>query len=119
MTEPPKIAQIMIGMENAPPRTLSITICPAPEGATPLHPDPDHGCLCSIANGRCEKHSAMMKEIRAVWDSGSDDGPDVLRSLADGYGYPGSMIEMDTYDWSGIRDSSEASVENMWKAIHA
>lgn len=97
---------------------VTIYIAPAPEGATPLHPDPNHGCTCSVLEGRCATHSNMMAAIHAAWNS-DRTGLVIadIRSLADGYGYPGSMIDLGTYDWSGVRDSTEATIEKMFAAV--
>ena len=54
-----------------------------------------------------------------MWDHGTVEAGEVIRSLADGYGFQGSMIDLDTYDWSGVRDSSLETIEEMWEAIHA
>ena len=95
------------------------------ETTIPLYPDNTAQCQCSIMEGRCDEHGAMMREIHALWNKPAPFDPavgaacDIIRSLADGYGYPGSMIDLDTYDWSGVRDSSVEGVEAMWKAIHA
>lgn len=75
-------------------------------------------CGCSLMDGRCAKHAAMMKEIHAAWSTGNEWTCDVIWSLQDGYGDCGGT-PIQGYDWSGIRDSSCASIEAMHAAIHA
>lgn len=95
-------------------------------------------CGCSLMNGRCETHGAMMTEIAAAWkgtsrhwhdadgvfhsehtpSTASPAALDLIWSLSDGYGEPG-FIPSQGYDWSGIRDSSTTAIEAMFKAIHA
>jgi hypothetical protein len=86
----------------------------------PLNPEPDtYGCACSLMEGRCDKHATMMRDIHEFWNSTDDAGADVIRDHADGYGFPGSMHELGTYDWSGVRDSSATQVEAMHAAMTA
>lgn len=73
-------------------------------------------CGCSLMDGRCDKHAMMMRCIRGMWDS-SNLMCETLREYADGYGYPGSMVDMETYDWSGVRDSSTTAIEKMYDVI--
>lgn len=74
-------------------------------------------CGCSVMDGRCPTHKTMMIEIHHAWQT-SDTAFEIIWSLQDGYGIPGFMPEQG-YDWSGVRDSSTAAVEAMYKAIHA
>ena len=72
-------------------------------------------CDCSL-NGRCLSHGQMMKEIHHVWTHSLNN--DELRELwawSDGYGTPG-YVPPQGYDWSGIRDSTPAAVEEMYAA---
>jgi hypothetical protein len=60
----------------------------------------------------------MLIEIHEVWQNGSEAAAQIIWSMQDGYGEPGFMPEQG-YDWSGIRDSTPATVRAIWKAIHA
>lgn len=75
-------------------------------------------CGCSLLEGRCATHRAMVTEIWEAWQSMSERAAALLWTMQDGYGEPGFMPEQG-YDWSGIRDSSCAAIEQMWKAVHA
>lgn len=75
-------------------------------------------CGCSLIDGRCDKHAAMMREIHAVWQDGPADMVFLLFSMQDGYGEAGYVPEQG-FDWSGVRDSSIEAIEAMWKAVHA
>jgi len=75
-------------------------------------------CGCSLMDGRCATHSAMMAEIHHAWNTGNVITADTLWSLQDGYGSAGYVPDQG-YDWSGIRDSSTSAIEAMHAAIHA
>lgn len=81
-------------------------------------PDYRDECGCSLMDGRCDAHASMMGEIREAWEHGSEVAGEILWSLQDGYGVPGSMPAQG-YDWSGIRDSSTSAIEAMHAALHA
>jgi len=105
---------------DLPPITITVT----PPSPPPVDGPDDQfrdgvlvlSCGCSLMDGRCAKHAAMMSAIRAAWDG---DYCETLRELADGYGYVGSMIEMETYDWSGVRDSSTTAIKRMFDAVES
>lgn len=91
------------------------------ERGRPVPADPwaDEPCGCRVFDGRCDTHAARMNEIHAAWTSGSSNTAMLaIWSCSDGYGEPGYVPEQG-YDWSGIRDSSPAAVDAMWKAVHA
>lgn len=69
-------------------------------------------CGCSLMNGRCEPHAAMMADIHAAWRSGNRIIAGMLWAIQDGYGHPGFM-PCQGIDWSGIRDSSIPAIEHM------
>ena len=75
-------------------------------------------CGCTLSNGFCSKHSAMMGEIHEVWRHGPDEAAEVIWSMQDGYGEPG-LMPVQGYDWSGIRDSSLETIDAIYEAIHA
>lgn len=81
-------------------------------------PDFTDLCGCSLLGGRCESHREMMREIHEAWQNGSDFAADLIWALSDGYGEPG-FVPTQGYDWSGIRDSSTAAIEAMYRALHA
>jgi hypothetical protein len=76
-------------------------------------PDYRDACGCSLDDGRCAAHAAMMTDIHQAWQSGDTDTMLRVWSLSDGYGVAGFIPEQG-YDWSGIRDSSTAAIEAMW-----
>ena len=85
-------------------------------------------CGCNIADGRCARHTQMMRQIRAFWDQPMtapvsnaerrtwNQRFEQIWSLSDGYGTPGFMPAQG-YDWSGIRDSSPEAVERMHERL--
>jgi hypothetical protein len=75
-------------------------------------------CGCSLLEGRCQMHAAMMRDIHDVWTNGNGVALEVIWSLQDGYGTQGYEPEQGL-DWSGIRDSSTSAIQAMWTAIHA
>lgn len=75
-------------------------------------------CGCSLMDGRCAVHGAMMREVHQAWQAGSAAASEVIWSLSDGYGETGYVPEQG-YDWSGVRDSSTAAIKAMWTAVHA
>lgn len=81
-------------------------------------PEMTDECGCSLMDGRCDKHAAMMGEIHAAWQSGSAQVCSVIYSLADGYGTVGYVPEQG-YDWSGVRDSSTDQIEIMYAAVRS
>lgn len=69
-------------------------------------------CGCSLMDGRCAVHAAMMRRIHEVaWESHSAAVWNRVGAHADGFGSPGENIG----DWSAFRDSSVGAVERMWK----
>lgn len=73
-------------------------------------------CGCSLMDGRCLKHQGMMARIYNAWNSGDPEVQDVIWSMQDGYGEPG-FTPGQGYDFSGIRDSSQETVEAMLLAV--
>lgn len=105
---------------------MALTLHLSP-GAAAILADPDaakaayekvESCGCSLANGFCGTHQFMMSEINVAWRSGSSELRAAIWALSDGYGEPGYVPEQG-YDWSGIRDSSTAAIEAMWKVVHS
>lgn len=77
----------------------------------------DAECGCSLMGGRCDDHTRKMRAISDFISIERDpSGNNLVRimRLADGYGEPGFFPG--GYDWSGIRDSSQESVEAMYAA---
>lgn len=68
--------------------------------------------------GRCAKHAEMMRAIRKAYESpGASGGLDRRIYLAsDGFGEGVDPDDVE-WDWSGIRDSSPAGVEAMYREI--
>lgn len=74
-------------------------------------------CGCSLRDGACDVHSAMLGVIhRTVFDRADETGVRLGRiwGIQDGYGEPG-FTPPQGFDWSGIRDSSTETIEAMWK----
>lgn len=77
----------------------------------------DAECGCSLLGGRCADHTRKMRAIDDFISIERDPtGQNLIRimQLADGYGEPGFFPG--GYDWSGIRDSSQEAVEDMYAA---
>jgi hypothetical protein len=95
---------------------------PPPRSLAPEPYDPFPGCDdCGGDDGwtRCQKHADMMKAIADVWYSDEKVDRRLLRAIwaeSDGYGEPG-FVPPQGYDWSGVRDSSPASIERMYQAL--
>lgn len=85
---------------------IKMFIAPPPEGA-------EAGC-CSVLEGRCEPHGAMMTAIRKVWEDGTQAEFEAILGNCDGYGETGFNPDL---DWSGVRDSSTFAVEAMYNAV--
>lgn len=81
-------------------------------------PNQTDTCGCSLMEGRCAPHAAMVREIHEAWVNGTAEAGQAIWAYSDGYGSPGFIPEQG-YDWSGIRDSSTDAIEAMWKALHA
>lgn len=73
----------------------------------------DLPCGCTLMDGRCAKHGAMMDKLYAVWSGDDTDLFTRVWAESDGYGIPGE-VPPQGYDWSGIRDSSTEAVEAMY-----
>lgn len=71
-------------------------------------------CISHPHTGRCAVHLFMVKAIHKVWDTDPGDKILAIWALSDGYGDPGFM-PVQGLDWSGIRDSSVAAVEAMYR----
>jgi len=54
-----------------------------------------------------------LAALRFLWERGNAATLAELWSMQDGYGVPGFMPEQG-YDWSGVRDSSDAAVDAMF-----
>lgn len=75
------------------------------------HDDPVESC------GWCETR-VYLPLIHDRYQNGTPGEFDLIWSLADGYGAPGT-IPAQGYDWSGVRDSSPAAVRAIYKALTA
>ncbi len=70
-------------------------------------------CGCTIMEGRCAAHIAMMKVVGEAWFRGNARKFNAVEAHCDGFGAGvGSMG-----DWSGVRDSTPSAVEAMYKAV--
>lgn len=58
----------------------------------------------------------MMEAIHNAWQSGNNDLMLDIWARSDGYGEPG-FVPPQGYDWSGIRDSSDAAVASMYAVV--
>jgi len=72
-------------------------------------------CRCQtpalMDEGRCAKHTQMMTLLYDIWMNSDDEELlDDISDLSDGYGE-----DSEAFDWSGIRDSSVAAVEDMYE----
>lgn len=70
-------------------------------------PDPERCDYCYVR--------PMLVEIHEAYFSGAAE---ILYTMQDGYGIVGFVPEQGL-DWSGVRDSTPATIERMWQAIHA
>jgi hypothetical protein len=70
----------------------------------------DEGCpFCAAAT--------LLPDLHAAWFHGTTEQYDLLLSMQDGYGIPGYVAN--DGDWSGVRDSTPATVYLMWCALKA
>lgn len=83
---------------------------------TSLLADATDACGCSLLEGRCETHAAMLRDIHEAWTHGDSGLMMCLWQYSDGYGTPGFVPDQG-FDWSGIRDSSTAAIEAMHQVI--
>lgn len=78
------------------------------EERNPFPESCDH-CLVAREGWLADIHAAVFSSREALA---------VCWSMQDGYGAPGATPAQG-FDWSGIRDSSPATVRRMWLAVHS
>jgi predicted xylose isomerase-like sugar epimerase len=59
------------------------------------------------------RREERMEYLYKAWQEGTNEFCEALWDLQDGYGIAG-YVPPQGYDWSGIRDSSDAAVEAMY-----
>lgn len=77
------------------------------------HADPAGCDYCYVTE------QGWLRDIHtAVFGPADRDLVALVWSMQDGYGAPG-VTPSQGFDWSGIRDSSPATIEAMWHAVNA
>jgi hypothetical protein len=100
---------------------ITIMLAPAPAGEGRTAP-----CVCDDwlerqtagLPPRCPRHSRMMRAIGSLYRTTNGGDPlwpvlAAVMDLGDGYGEPGFLAG----DWTGIRDASPYSIEQMYDVI--
>lgn len=102
----------------------AVTVAPAPAGfdAAAFVAHLDHQAEVSGCD-YCET-APMLTDLHRVWTGettttarGETNAFALMWSMQDAYGEPGAMPGQG-YDWSGVRDSTPATVRAMWYRIY-
>jgi hypothetical protein len=61
----------------------------------------------------------MLSDLLEVWRSDNHTARSILWAIQDGYGVAGYTPDGEGMNWSGLRDSTPATIRRMWQAVHA